>query len=38
MQLKLGTRVECTDETFGKLVDVVVDPTSKARHAPRGRA
>ena len=29
MQLELGTRVECADETFGKLVDVVIDPTSR---------
>jgi sporulation protein YlmC with PRC-barrel domain len=29
MQLELGTRVECADETYGKLVDVVIDPTSR---------
>lgn len=29
MRLELGTRVECADETFGKLVDVVIDPTSR---------
>src|SRR5581483_8271054 len=29
MQLELGTRIECADETFGKLVDVVIDPTSR---------
>jgi sporulation protein YlmC with PRC-barrel domain len=29
MRLELGTRVDCTDESFGKLVDVVIDPTSK---------
>jgi sporulation protein YlmC with PRC-barrel domain len=28
MRLELGSRVECTDATFGKLVDVVIDPTS----------
>jgi sporulation protein YlmC with PRC-barrel domain len=29
MQLELGSRVDCTDESFGKLVDVVIDPTSR---------
>jgi len=29
MQLELGTRVECADETFGTVVDVVIDPTSR---------
>jgi sporulation protein YlmC with PRC-barrel domain len=29
MQLDLGTRVECADEIFGRLVDVVIDPTSR---------
>ena len=29
MRLGLGSRVDCTDETFGKLVDVVIDPTSR---------
>jgi uncharacterized protein YrrD len=29
MRLELGSRVDCTDETFGKLVDVVIDPTSR---------
>ena len=28
MRLELGSRVDCTDESFGKLVDVVIDPTS----------
>ena len=29
MQLELGSRVDCSDETFGKLADVVIDPTSR---------
>lgn len=29
MQLELGTRVECADQPFGKLVDVVIDPISR---------
>lgn len=29
MQLELGTRVDCADQTFGKLVDVVIDPTAR---------
>jgi hypothetical protein len=29
MRLELGSRVDCTDESFGKLVDVVIDPTSR---------
>ena len=29
MRLDLESRVDCTDETFGKLVDVVIDPTSR---------
>ena len=29
MRIELGTRVDCADETFGKLVDVVIDPTSR---------
>lgn len=29
MRLELGSRVDCTDETFGKLVDVVIDPISR---------
>lgn len=29
MRLELGSRVDCTDKTFGKLVDIVVDPTSR---------
>jgi hypothetical protein len=29
MRLELGGRVDCTDETFGRLVDVVIDPTSR---------
>jgi sporulation protein YlmC with PRC-barrel domain len=29
MRLELGSRVECTDESFGNLVDVVIDPTSR---------
>jgi sporulation protein YlmC with PRC-barrel domain len=29
MRLELETRVDCTDESFGKLVDVVIDPTSR---------
>jgi sporulation protein YlmC with PRC-barrel domain len=29
MRLELGSRVDCKDETFGKLVDVVIDPTSR---------
>ena len=29
MRLELGSRVECTDATFGKLVDVVIDPISR---------
>jgi uncharacterized protein YrrD len=29
MRLELESRVDCTDETFGKLVDVVIDPTSR---------
>lgn len=29
MRLELGSHVECTDATFGKLVDVVIDPISR---------
>jgi hypothetical protein len=29
MRLELESRVDCTDEPFGKLVDVVIDPTSR---------
>jgi hypothetical protein len=29
MRLELGTRVDCVGETFGRLVDVVIDPTSR---------
>ncbi|MGZ8783583.1 MAG: hypothetical protein ACXWZB_08810 [Gaiellaceae bacterium] len=29
MRLELGSRVDCTDATFGKLVDVVIDPISR---------
>ena len=29
MQLELGSRVDYTDESFGKLADVVIDPTSR---------
>jgi sporulation protein YlmC with PRC-barrel domain len=29
MRLKLGTPVRCTDDTFGELADVVIDPISK---------
>jgi sporulation protein YlmC with PRC-barrel domain len=29
MRLELGTRVDCTDDTFGELADVVIDPTTK---------
>jgi hypothetical protein len=29
MRLELESRVDCTDESFGKLVDVVIDPTSR---------
>jgi sporulation protein YlmC with PRC-barrel domain len=29
MRLELGTRVDCTDGTFGELADVVIDPTTK---------
>jgi sporulation protein YlmC with PRC-barrel domain len=29
MRLELGSRVDCTDESFGKLADVVIDPTSR---------
>ncbi len=29
MRLELGSRVECTDGTLGKLADVVIDPTSR---------
>jgi sporulation protein YlmC with PRC-barrel domain len=29
MQLELGSRVDCADETFGKLIEVVIDPTTK---------
>jgi len=29
MRLELGTRVDCADGKFGKLVDVVIDPTSE---------
>jgi len=28
-RLELGSRVDCTDESFGTLVDVVIDPTSR---------
>jgi sporulation protein YlmC with PRC-barrel domain len=29
MRLELGCSVDCTDERFGKLVDVVIDPASR---------
>ncbi len=29
MRLELGSRVDCTDGTFGELADVVIDPTSR---------
>lgn len=29
MRLELESRVDCTDGTFGKLADVVIDPTSR---------
>jgi sporulation protein YlmC with PRC-barrel domain len=29
MRLELGSRVDCTDESYGKLADVVIDPTSR---------
>ena len=29
VRLQLESRVDCADETFGKLVDVVIDPTSR---------
>lgn len=29
MRLDLESRVDCTDDTFGKLVDVVIDPTTR---------
>jgi sporulation protein YlmC with PRC-barrel domain len=29
LRLELGSRVNCTDEEFGELVDVVVDPTAR---------
>jgi hypothetical protein len=29
MRLELGNRVDCTDKSFGRLVDVVIDPTSR---------
>ena len=29
MRLELGSRVNCTDEEFGELVDVVVDPATR---------
>lgn len=29
MRLELGSRVECTDGAFGKLVDLVVDPVTR---------
>ena len=29
MRLEFGSRVDCTDETFGKLVDIVIDPTAR---------
>lgn len=29
MRVEIGSRVDCADETLGKLVDVVIDPTSK---------
>ena len=29
MRLELGSRVDCTDGSFGKLADVVIDPTSR---------
>jgi hypothetical protein len=28
MRLELGTPVRCTDDTFGELADVVIDPIS----------
>ena len=29
MRLELGTPVRCTDDTFGELADLVIDPTSR---------
>ena len=29
MRLELGSRVDCTDERYGKLADIVIDPTSR---------
>jgi hypothetical protein len=29
MRLEIGSRVECVDGTFGKLVDVVIDPSAR---------
>jgi hypothetical protein len=29
MRLELESRVDCTDESFGELVDVVIDPPRK---------
>ena len=29
MRLEIGSRVDCTDGTFGELADVVIDPTAK---------
>lgn len=29
MRLELGTRVDCTDGTFGELADLVIDPSTK---------
>ena len=29
MRLELGTSIRCTDEVYGKLADVVIDPIAK---------
>jgi hypothetical protein len=29
MRVELDSRVDCTDESFGKLTDVVIDPTTR---------
>jgi hypothetical protein len=28
MRLEIGSRVDCTDDRFGELADVVIDPTA----------
>jgi hypothetical protein len=34
MRLELGTPVRCTDDTFGELADVVIDPDRQASDTP----